>query len=250
MKYLILCVYLFLSALISHAQCIPDTSITHNIPGTYPDSATGLPHSHVGVPYSTVIQVKVLTTYLYLGTIPVPIDSVSIDNVSGLPPGFSYSCTPSNCNFPGGSDACITLTGPAPGAGMVGTYSIVVNVTGYGNLGGTPISNPDVIDDYAIVIDTATAVGTINKLTFSLGQNIPNPANEITVIPIVLTHPDDVSLTISNVIGKRVFRHTYSLQKGKTNIPVDLHDLLPGIYLYTLSTGSNSVTRRMIISND
>src|SRR5438046_195158 len=91
----------------SFAQCVPDTSITHNDPGVYPDSATNLPHAIVGIPYSTVIQLKVLTdTTTMIGpiTVPVTIDSIIATNVSGLPAGYTYNCTPSTCVFLGGSD--------------------------------------------------------------------------------------------------------------------------------------------------
>src|SRR4051812_1294579 len=118
---------LSLGVLYSYAQCIPDTSITHNEAGIYPDSATGLPHAVVGVAYSTVIQLKVLTD-----TSGVTVDSIDITNVTGLPAGFTYQCTPSSCHFPGGSDACILLTGPAPTVAMAGQiYPLTVNATLY-----------------------------------------------------------------------------------------------------------------------
>ena len=98
------------------AQCTPDTSITHNVPGIYPDTLVGLPHSYVGVPYMTDIQVKVFTNTTYMG-VPATIDSLVVISVAGLPPGFGYSNTPSSGVFPGGSDACILLSGAAPSAG-------------------------------------------------------------------------------------------------------------------------------------
>ena len=42
-----------------NAQCVPDPTIT--VPGIYPDSATGLVSGVVGVPYTEVIQARVLT---------------------------------------------------------------------------------------------------------------------------------------------------------------------------------------------
>ena len=65
-------------------QCVPDTNITS--PGYSPDSATGLPHAIVGVPYSTVVQVLVPATYTTYN-----LDSVVLGSVTGLPAGFSYS---------------------------------------------------------------------------------------------------------------------------------------------------------------
>src|SRR6185369_9269350 len=98
-------------------------------PGTYPDS---LPHATVGNAYSETLQVRVLTdtVIIVLGTpVTATVDSILVESVSGLPSGFSYTCTPSNCHFPGGSNGCVLLQGTAPTIGMVGTYPIVVYIT-------------------------------------------------------------------------------------------------------------------------
>src|SRR5437868_3192326 len=85
------------------SQCVPDTSITHNVPGTYPDTVQNLPHAIVGTPYQAVMQLKVKTdTMITVGGFPVHacIDSIVIDSVSGLPAGYTFSCNPSTCSFP------------------------------------------------------------------------------------------------------------------------------------------------------
>ena len=79
-------------ALRSEGQCIPDTSITHNVNGIYPDTLTGLPHATVGVPYSTVIQIKVIRDTTYNGA-PAQVNTFTITGVTGLPTGWSYTCT-------------------------------------------------------------------------------------------------------------------------------------------------------------
>ncbi len=249
MKFFAAICFLFLMNVVSFAQCIPDTSITHNDPGIYPDSATGLPHAVVGVPYSTVIQTKVLTDSV-VPPFTAIVDSIVIDNVSGLPPGFTYSCTPSSCSFPGGSNACILLEGPAPSSNLAGAYPLVVHTTIYFTLAGTPSSTTDNNDDYSIVIDPINGISYTDKQSFSVGQSQPNPAEDIVLIPVTLVRPDVVNLKIVNLIGKNVISRNFSLPKGKSNLSVDLHGLQPGIYLYTISNSVNSVSKRMIISND
>lgn len=249
MKNLILLFILISLGLTASAQCTPDSSITHNIPGIYPDTVTGLPHAVVGQTYGSTINVKVITDTVYLG-FTVPIDSVTIDNVNGLPPGFNFSCTPSTCGFPGGSNGCIFLFGPAPTPFMAGSYAISVDVTAYGRIAGTPTHISNTINGYKIVIDTTTGISGIEKLNFSIGQNTPNPARSTATIPVTLQHPDDVTVSISNLLGKEISSHVYNLQKGKNSVQVDVRELQPGIYLYSVSNGKNTVTRRMIISND
>jgi hypothetical protein len=241
-------ILLFLSST-TNAQCIPDTSITHNDPGTYPDSLTGLPHASVGQSYSTVIQAKILSD-TSVGPLHATIDSIVVTGITGLPNGFSHSCTPSSCSFPGGTDACFLLEGLPPTSQMIGTYPIIVHTTIYFKIAGTPQSIVDDNDDYSITIDTTTGILSPQINYFFVGQNIPNPAGESTVIPVTTQKPGDISLTIVNLIGKKVFNRTYTLQRGKNNISVDLHNFTPGIYLYTFSNGATSLVRRMIITNN
>ena len=57
--FVFICLLFFSAA--SQAQCIPDTSITHNVPGAYPDTVQNLPHAVVAIPYSADIQVTQLS---------------------------------------------------------------------------------------------------------------------------------------------------------------------------------------------
>ena len=233
----------------SIAQCVPDTAITHNVPGIYPDSATGLPHSYVGLAYLADIQVKVLTDTVYLG-FPATIDSIKINSVSGLPAGFTYDCTPSNCVFPGGSDACIQLTGAAPNSGMMGVYPLTVNMAIYGQAFGIPQTVLDTNDSYIIYIENNVGIAPITNLNFTVGQNTPNPASVSTLIPVNVPRSAVVHFTVSNLLGKQIISKDVNLQKGSNTIPVNLQNLQPGIYLYNITYGGNSVTRRMIVSEN
>src|SRR5688572_14836194 len=156
----------------SFAQRTPDLSIT--IPGIYPDSATGLPSGTVGIPYSEVIQAKVLTDTTLNG-LPVVITSITISAVTGLPPGLSYACNPANCIFPGGSNGCILLSGTPTAAG---TFNINVDVSVAGTIFGIPAPpQTSSIDYYVINIDVNSGVGNdLANLKFDLLQNKPNPA--------------------------------------------------------------------------
>jgi hypothetical protein len=247
MKLLLSFLLIVFSCLNGYGQCVPDTSITHNQPGTYPDSATGLPHAITGQAYSTVIQIKVLTDSTVSGLTGI-VDSIVINNVIGLPNGYSYTCTPTGCSFPGGSDGCITLSGPA--LSNSGNYPLTVQSTIYYKIFGTPQTLLDDITGYSIVVDTSVGISFPERVLFSAGQSVPNPAKDFATIPLFLPHSGEVTLTLFNLIGKKVLSHTYSLQKGKVNIPLDLHGLQPGIYMYSLTNGVNTITRRMIVSND
>lgn len=236
------------------AQCVPDTSITHNVNGVYPDSATGLPHAIVGSTYSTDIQIKVLrdTTYS-LGplTLPAVIDSFNITGVRGLPAGFTYSCNPSGCSFPGGSSACLNLTGPAPTISMVGVYPITVNVTAYGTVTGLgSATQDDSISYYSLYIDNSTGISLVStpeRLTVS--NFSPNPASAASLLILGVPTAGVARIEMTDLIGNRISERSVSLDKGMNRVTVDLSDLHAGIYLAKVYFGKEAVMRRLIVTN-
>src|SRR4051812_39289901 len=87
------------------AQCSIDNTITQ--PGYYPSCSIGLPHDTVGQAYSTVLQVRVLTdtnVVIFGSSQHATIDSVVLNDVKGLPSGFSFVTNPATRSFPGGSN--------------------------------------------------------------------------------------------------------------------------------------------------
>ncbi len=252
MKIFTILLSFLLACTVVKSQCIPDTSITHNDPGIYPDSATDLPHGTAGLPYSTVMQVKVQLDSLI--TDPVTgfqytahFDSIVMTGVSGLPAGFTYTCTPATCSFPGGSDACLTLSGNPTSAGV---YPLVVHVSAYVTALTIPQVVPVDYTAYSLVIDPQVGFAGIENGSFSVGQNNPNPSKSIATFPVTLAHPEMLELKISNLIGKKVFSQNQFFQKGKSNFIVDVRNLQAGIYIYSISDGVHTFTKRMIVSDN
>jgi hypothetical protein len=225
----------------SFAQCVPDASITQS--GVYPDS---LPHAYVGVPYSTDIQFRVPVDTTYMG-LPAIITSIDVTNVTGLPVGFTYSCTPSGCSFPGGSNGCMLLQSANPIA--AGTYPIIVEMTVYGTIFGSPQSIPATNDNYSIVIDNSVGVGSFAPVVFTVGQNLPNPSKGITEIPVTMPLSGAVEVKITDLIGKVVFNSRVLVQKGSTTIPINTNSMRKGVYVYSVSNGVNTISKRMIIAD-
>jgi len=235
-----------LSAANIFSQCVPDSSITHT-PGIYPDSATGLPHAYVGQPYSTDIHFFIPPDTVYMG-LPVTIISIDVTGVTGLPAGFTYTCTPGTCVFPGGTNACVQIQGTAPTAGMIGNYPLEVDLTIHGDLFGTPQTLQDVVDNYMIVIESTSGLWSLSSGNFAVKQNSPNPFDRYTNIPVNSKTGGKVKLKITDILGNVVLSEDRDLLKGINNLSVDAAKFEAGIYLYTVSDGKNSVTRRLVVS--
>jgi Secretion system C-terminal sorting domain len=168
------------------AQCTPDPQFTN--PGVYPDSATGFESACVGVPYEQIItNVVPADSTVFIGPIPVTlvIDSVVVVSVTGLPPGFTFSCfdgqnvnSPFNgCAFEGGTAGCISIAG-TPQAGDEGIYNLDVTFDLY--LAGQPTPQfTTSIDYYSIeVIAAAICAAGMNDISTANFNLYPNPVSE------------------------------------------------------------------------
>ena len=233
-----------LSYVESSAQCTPNTAI--QTPGVYPDSATGLPPAYMGYTYSEVVQVRIPVDTIFQGN-TVPIIDFTIDSVTGLPPSFSYACSPGSCVFPGGSNGCILLSGNpvAPG-----TFPIHVYGVAHGTLFGFPASLPFDLNYYKIVINPFSPAGIPqnSNYAFTVSQNEPNPFSTFSNINFTSPAGGRAELKIFNLIGKQVYSSAYRVITGKNTIRLDAKEFDSGVYMYTITLGERTITKRMVIS--
>jgi hypothetical protein len=82
---------------------------------------------------------------------------------------------------------------------------------------------------------------------FEIGQNIPNPWNEITVIPIKIPQTDALTLTIKDVAGRVVMNRSMILQKGSHNIEIGKEMFKSGSYIYEVEYQGEKQSYKMII---
>ena len=225
------------------AQCVPNTTIT--TPGYYPDSATGLPHAIVGVPYSTDVQVLVPATYQIFN-----IDSVVLDSVGGLPPGFVTSCTPSSCRLLPLANGCMLISGPAFSAASAGSvFPLTIYLTGYLSFLGSPVpAQHQTVTFYSIVVDQASGIAAVTGGPFNVSPNVPNPFSGVSRLEITCAGPERLRITVDNILGSRVQSRTLMARSGRNEILFNARDFTPGVYLYTVSNGTTTVTRRMIVA--
>ncbi len=83
---------------------------------------------------------------------------------------------------------------------------------------------------------------------YSLAQNYPNPFNASTSISFSLLEPQDVKLTVYDLLGREVSTLVDEYrQTGIHHISFDASDLASGIYFYRIQTGESVETRRMVL---
>lgn len=247
MKKLVAAILIAIAAVAqTNAQCVPGTS---TVSGITPDSATGLAPAVVGQPYNQVMQIRVpQDTTTMLGPIPINVTIVSIGLTSftGLPPGLTYSCTPSNCIFPGNSNGCVLISGTPTVAGNFALTAITASIgsTIVGN-----ITQYDTLTYYNIAVTgSATGIDESTGLGFSMDQNSPNPCNDVTEIRYIVPQMGEVEFRVFNLIGKEIYRSLLNADQGENQLRIDSRDFAPGVYMYTMTFNGETLSKRMVIS--
>ncbi len=88
--------------------------------------------------------------------------------------------------------------------------------------------------------------GTTVPRGFSLEQNYPNPFNPSTIIRFGIANPDNVSLTVYDILGRKIATLVdQRLASGNYQVTWN-PDVASGVYFYRLLSGAYSETRKMI----
>ena len=86
-----------------------------------------------------------------------------------------------------------------------------------------------------------------SRTSFVVGQNYPNPANGSTEILVTADTELPIELTVSNMLGQVVYRDGIDSRAHAHAFRVDVTNFDPGLYLYTVKIGSQSVTKKMLV---
>jgi hypothetical protein len=235
-RFLLISIVALIGATYASAQnCTPDMNITK--PGVYPEQPDT---AYVGVAYDFVFQVLAIKdTSTTFGGQPVTaeIDSVKVNNVLGLPAGFSYLCEPASCTFSYKSVGCVKLSGN-PSNAIAGVYDISIATTAYARIGTFKIPQPDTADGYKLVIIGGAAVITPVSEQIAV---YPNPAVDGKFI--VGTKLRASSLFVTNLQGKLVEYDTEEVQNGYS---VDISMLPKGVYFIQMTLNGTTLTKKII----
>ncbi|MEO8590763.1 MAG: T9SS type A sorting domain-containing protein [Flavobacteriales bacterium] len=250
MKQLVLCIAAVGLTTTAFAQpCTPDPLYADSLYGVWPDTTENFVTGYVGVPYLQTLNLIVpedagVINPLFTG---VMLDSVSFDNIDGLPPGLSVACasqSPANCTYMAGVLGCGIIEGTPT---TVGTYPLTLNVTAYTFLFGGVQAIPQSFTGYQIIIDNTS--GTVEMAAGGLGavHNVPNPFSARTSIEFQLTHQGTVALSVFNLLGEEIWKQNVQGKTGTNRIAFEAGELEEGIYLYKVRSGSETFTGRMVL---
>jgi len=108
-------------------------------------------------------------------------------------------------------------------------------------------ANAELAAQKYLELDDNTSTGPVIPSGFSLGQNIPNPFIEETLIRYSIPHPCDVLIDVYSATGIRVRSiQRKSQAAGSYSLLIEGEHLDPGIYFYSLRAGEFSKTCMMV----
>ena len=255
-KLLLLSIFIPFLNLSSFGQaCTPDPQYTNTSTqnGIYPDTLTDFDTAYVGVAYTQLVTIVVPpdTQALPPPFPPIPWDSTRLDSVSGLPASMSYACWNNNgsgnmnrCMWKGNSIGCAMISG-TPTTAEIGVHPLKFYTNNF--VGGQTAANPYVITTYKIVVVASNAVNENPKIQFVM-QNNPNPMTDLSEIQFTAEDNGMVNFKIYNIIGTVVKQQDIFVRKGLNKLELNAKDFDSGIYFYSLSHGSNTFTRKMIVN--
>lgn len=142
--------------------------------------------------------------------------------------------------MPGGT-ITVDWTAPAKGTGTVSFYAVGNIVDGKnGSLGDTPLT--------PIKVDLAEGTVSANELpTWATEVSLtPNPVNDFAFLSINANENKTISLQFFNIEGKLMGNQDISVSAGNNNIPLEINDLARGVYLLSLKSNNDLVTRKFV----
>jgi type IX secretion system substrate protein len=239
-------------------------------PGLSPISDSLLPIVD-NVPTTVIIKFQNYDTLSFNG-LHLTMDSLTVDTISNLPSGYCWATNKTTNTWGNQENGCIKVTGSTTAA--PGQYKLNIIVTAYTSI-GTPLTTTAdaaglyyyvrVICDsnahYPPVDTTQTAVNPF--IPYDTGcptaivevvANIhslsvyPNPFNTQTVVSFSSLKSGMMTEKITNIIGSTVYSKQVEVVAGANSHTIQRGTLAEGVYFYTISDGTSSFTKKLIIA--
>ena len=109
--------------------------------------------------------------------------------------------------------------------------------------GDANVSNDTIRDVFEIMLDDA--VEAHGQSGWSLGQNIPNPAADRTLVPVSLPEAGAVRLQVFAADGRLLYRGELELPFGKSLLPLETGGYAAGVYFYSVEYRGERKVRKM-----
>jgi hypothetical protein len=205
--------------------------------------------AYIGQPFNYTFTVGVgdsINVVIGGFALSLPLDSVVVVSVTGLPVGINYACDKPGCKFAKNSIGCAVLYGTPTAANAPGDYQLVITGRAY----FAPPAFPPFFDvafpgdffpgEYKLKLlanssDPCEAVNTRESLRGSVSMSVnPNPASGEAQLVIDSKINGNFTLHIVDLLGQTNHQQKAELFTGMNTIRLDGSHLPNGLYMVML----------------
>ena len=125
---------------------------------------------------------------------------------------------------------------------------LVADGTWLSDLAASGLAEPLPVTDYVLRVQAANGVAEmLNPNVFDVAQSYPNPAGEEAIISFTNPGIEEVDFKVFNMLGALVHNQTVLSERGVNNIELNTGRMSSGLYIYTLSNGTKTFTKKMTV---
>ena len=246
------------------ATCKPDASL--------PDTAVGvipLPYSPTNLKGGISDTACLNTFYDFVFTLAIPktitlsgltlsINSVALATtgaVENMPSGLSYTCNPPNCVFKAGEKGCVLIAGTPDNPINLGQNDLKIKgqVNSFLPIPVTFPSDQFAAGNYYLYVRPQGSKACLTSSTKELAAtklrmgNVPNPFTGSTQIEVEAEIRGQFDFRVYDLTGRIISRRPVQITQGINRIPFEANNLAPGLYVFTLTDGLNTISRKMVV---
>ena len=201
------------------------------------------------------------------------VSSLTIDSIGNLPAGLCWVSNKANNTFAGGENGVIYVSGYNTAPAGQYKLGIYIHATA-GAITLPPYTNAETISNlryYVRVICptyTTPDIDTVNGKTHTyiayanpiclIGINeVSNDLSNVSVVPNPFTSSATVSFNsdvegtftvkMVSLLGATVSSKEVNVARGKNEVSIERNNLSTGIYIMSVSNGTSSITKKVII---
>jgi len=93
----------------------------------------------------------------------------------------------------------------------------------------------------------ASVTEALNAKVFDVAQSYPNPAGNEATITFTTPRQDNIEVKVFNMLGATVFSKKVLSESGVNNIKLNTARMSAGMYIYTVSNGTKTFTKKMTV---
>lgn len=255
----------------SNISCVPTDSTF----GICPDSMTGIPNGTINQAYTVTMSIKIPATAVVAGSsynlthlaltelkvdtstsgtavwvdisvLGLTYDGSGANTPSGGATGISGYTMTKHSYWDAPGQSCVIVSGTP---NKIGTFPIKIISQaravffGAGTWAAAPENN-----DYRLVVAAPSGIASMDLTKNDVSQNIPNPFSDKSEIRFTSVNSSDVEFKVFNLLGSVVYSSNFKSVKGVNTITMEANSFAPGVYMYSVKNGANTITKRMVVS--